>query len=143
MSLVKIKDTVSPDLLAKARACNDPQRYLQAMGTAVVSLAKRAFVEDGLRPSTWEPRKKEPKKFHPLLQDSMDLRDGIRTDGLTDKSVNIVNKVPYAAAHQFGYDPRNLPARPFLPFDASGNLTPLGMKKVEMALRAALKPAGL
>ncbi len=143
MSLVKIQDTISPDLLAKARACGNPQRYLQAMGTAAVSMARRAFVEPGLRPSTWAPRKKEPKKPHPLLQDTHTLIDSIRTDGLTDKSINIVSSTPYAAAHQFGYSPRNLPARPFLPFDKDGNLTPAGAKKVEMALRAALKPAGL
>lgn len=143
MKLVKLKDTVSPDLLKKARACNNPERCLQAMGSAVVNLGRRAFVEEGLRPSTWAVRKKEPKKPHPLLQDTHALRDGIRTDSLTHKSISIVNSVPYAAAHQFGYEPRNLPARPFLPFDSSGNLTSKGAIAVERALRAALKPAGL
>ena len=143
MKLIKLQDTLSPDLVKKAKACGDPERLLRAMGTAVVALGQRAFTEAALRPSTWAARAKEPKKAHPLLWDTGDLHDSIRLGAITRKSVNIVAHVPYAAAHQLGYEPNNLPARPFLPFDKQGSLTPKGATQVERALRAALKPAGL
>lgn len=45
---------------------------------------------------------------------------------------------PYAVAHQYGYPPRNLPARPYFPFDPfSGETTPNTLERVrETAARA-------
>ena len=47
----------------------------------------------------------------------------------------------YATIHQLGGE--HIPARPFLPFYASGQLTPLGRRRVENALKAALISRGL
>ena len=142
--VTKIKDTITPDLQRKLKAMQDRTPYLKAMGTAVVSLAQRAFTDEGLRPSTWEKRKVEPKDGHAPLIESGALRKSIRISSVTNKEVTISSDRPYAAAHQFGYPEHNLPARPFLPFDQSGHLTAKGAEQVEMALRAALKArAGL
>jgi len=45
MKLIKLQDTLSPDLLRKAKACGNPERLLKAMGTAVVSLAQLQGIE--------------------------------------------------------------------------------------------------
>jgi len=138
-SFVKIKDTISPELLRMAKAASDPKPLLEAMGTAVVSMAQRAFTDEGLRPSTWDKRDPEPKDGHALLIKSGRLRKSIRISAVTKTEVTISSDAPYAAAHQFGCPEHNLPARPFLPFDKSGHLTPTGADKVEKALRRALK----
>lgn len=143
MKLVKLSDTLSPDLRRKLAAVQNRKPILERMGQAVKSLAIRAFTDSGLRPSTWAPRKKEPKEGHLLLQDSTLLRKSIRVISASDTQVVIGSDRPYAAAHQLGYEPRNLPARPYLPFNADGSLTPTGAKNVAAALAAALQARGL
>ena len=143
MSLVKLSDTLTPDLHRKLQAVTNRRPILERMGQSVKSLAVRAFTDEGLRPSTWAPRVKEPKDGHVILQESTLLRKSIRVISADNNSVVIGSDRPYAAAHQLGYEPRNLPARPYLPFYRDGTLTPRGAKNVAAALRAALKPAGL
>ncbi len=44
-------------------------------------------------------------------------KEGIReinVSSVGDFSAKLGSRVPYAAAHEFGYPPRNLPARPYL-----------------------------
>ena len=143
MALLPIKDTLSPDLARKLKAAGNRKPLLEAMGQAVKSLAIRAFTDEALRPSTWAPRKKEPKDGHRLLQDSTMLRKSIRVISASNSQVTIGSDRPYAAAHQLGYAKNNLPARPFLPFKPDGTLTPAGLTAVERALRAGLKSQGL
>lgn len=144
MSLLKIKDTISPDLRAKALAVEKRGPLLQAMGTAVVSMGTRAFTDASLRPSTWAPRKQpdKPRPHAPLLLDNH-LRDSLRTSNPTNKSITIQSDTPYAATHQLGSEKLHVPARPFLPFQEDGSLTPQGNLNVERALRAALKSKGI
>jgi phage gpG-like protein len=145
MSLVKIRDTISPDLLRKARAAADRKPLLRAMGSAALSLAVRSFTDPGLRPSTWAPRKIEPPKDgHAILQSLRPmLRPSLRELSCDNDMVTIGSDRPYAAAHQLGYPENNLPARPFLPFTQAGQLSAKGKVAVERALRAALKARGL
>jgi phage gpG-like protein len=141
-NLLKLKDTLTPDLTAKLRAAKNRVPMLRAMGQAVKAVAITAFTAPELRPSTWAPRK-DPKKTHALLQLSTLLRKSPRVTSWTADSVTIGSDRPYAAAHQLGSDKNNLPPRPFFPFYPSGSLTPEGAKRVERALKAALKASGL
>lgn len=143
MKLIQLRDTLTPDLRRKALAVKNRKPLLQAMGQSVKSLAIRAFTDSALRPSTWAPRKVEPKDGHLLLQQSTLLRKSINVTSTTNERVVIGSDRPYAAAHQLGSTTNNLPARPFLPFTADGALTPRGATNVTAALKAALKRVGL
>jgi phage gpG-like protein len=59
----------------------------------------------------------------------------------TNDLVIIGSDRPYAATQQFGRG--GIPARPFLPFYKSGQMTALGRQRVERALAAALRSRGL
>ena len=142
MSIRKIRDGITPDLKRKARALNDAgkKRALQAMGLATASLAMQAFTQPGARAAQWAPRKDDLP--HALLQKSTTLRKSLVVRASATSAV-ISSDRPYAAVHQFGSQSKNIPARPFLPFDKGGRLTKLGTRRVENALKATLKSAGL
>ncbi len=144
MSMRKIKDSITPDLKRKARSLDSAgrTRVLSAMGQAVVSTGKSAFTQPGLRAANWAPRK-DPEKKHNLLQLTTTLRKSIRVTSVTSTNVHLGSDRPYAAAHQLGSKKQNIPARPYLPFYKSGKMTKLGSVRVERALKAGLKPAGL
>ena len=142
MPLIQIKNTISADLLAKARAVKNRKPLLAAMGEAVVQLGKGAFNDASKRPTDWAPRKKEPKKPHPLMLFSQELRDSIQAK-VSGDTVVISSPKAYAAAHQFGVPEHNLPSRPYLPFYKDGSLTALGNTRVTSALKAALASRGL
>ena len=139
MSLIKIKDTLTPDLRKRAAAAADKRPLLLAMGTAVVGLGKDAFTDAQKRPAYWDPRKDD--KPHPLLLESGTLEASLRGDRIQGDTVFISSSTPYAATHQLGRD--HIPARPFLPFHKSGEMTALGRTKVQSALTAALRVRGL
>ena len=144
MPLVKLSDTLTPDLRRKLDCVARRAPILSRMGQSVKSLAQRAFTDSALRASDWAPRKKEPKDGHAILQDLKPLlRKSIRVISVSEKEVVIGSDRPYAAAHQLGYAPRNLPARPYLPFHADGTLTPAAAANVSSVLRAYLQRAGL
>lgn len=135
-------DGISPDLLKKARAAANKKPLLTAMGMAAVTLGKQAFTDASLRPSAWAPRK-DNSMDHNLLMLSTMLYRSVRIGNVTANEVTIVSDRPYAATHQLGSEKLNIPPRPFLPFTKSGALTKIGTVRVERALRAALKSAGL
>lgn len=139
MSLIKIKDTISPDLARRARAAGDKAPHLRAMGQAVKALGIQAFSDASKRPQAWAPRK--DAKPHSLLQLTTSLRKSIRVISYSSKEVLIGSDKPYAAIHQLGGD--DIPARPYLPFYQSGQLTGLGRERVERALRSSLRSRGL
>ncbi len=141
MSLIKIQDGITPDLRRRAQAAGDKRPLLAAMGQAVKALGIQAFTDPALRAATWAPRKKEPKDGHAILQKSTMLRKSIRVIEVTNDRVIIGSDRPYAAIHQLGG--KHIPARPYLPFYASGQMTGLGKQRVERALGAALRVRGL
>jgi phage gpG-like protein len=72
------------------------------------------------------------------------LRDSIRLSPATNDAVSVGSDLPYAAVHQFGSARRagrggGIPARPFFPYDAAGNLTELAHRRVQAAALAALR----
>jgi phage gpG-like protein len=77
--LIKIKDTLTPDLRKRARAAANKRPLLQAMGTAIQSLGQQAFTDAAKRPAAWAPRK-DPKNTLPLLMgDPPVLERSLRT----------------------------------------------------------------
>lgn len=139
MALIKIRDGISPDLRARAKAAGDRRPLLAAMGQAVKSLGVQAFTDPAKRAQAWAPRK--DKLPHALLQKSTLLRKSVRVLGFTSETVTIGSDRPYAAIHQLGGE--HIPARPYLPFYKSGQMTALGRQRTERALVAALRSRGL
>lgn len=138
MALVKITDTLTPDIRRRISLAGDKRPLLAAMGQAVRTLSVQAFTDPAKRPQYWAPRKDD--KPHALLQKSTLLRKSIRVLGYTGQAVLIGSDRPYAATHQFGRDA--IPARPYMPFYASGQMTSLGRQRTERALVAALRARG-
>ena len=122
-------------------------RALAYIGQAVASRATLAFRTASFRPSPWAPRKpsyivtvnkktgKKTKKLdnHPLLIKSGSLRQSISWKFSGDDAVVVGTDRKYAGYHQFGT--KHMPARPFMPFDRNGNLTPAMAGKIEREIR--------
>jgi phage gpG-like protein len=91
----------------------------------------------GYRPRPWAPKKDgSPSNLilHGVLSKSFHL-------DVTSTSAKVSNPMIYAAPHQFGYDKRNLPPRPFFPV-LDGRLTPAAEEKIGAAgERAILRQA--
>lgn len=140
MALIKISDGITVSLQARALAVRDRAPLLEAMGQAVKSLAIQAFTSPEKRAQAWAPRQDD--KPHALLQKSTMLRKSIRVIDVTNDQVTIGSDRPYAAVHQLGSEKQGIPARPYLPFYKTGQMTAIGRQRVERALTAALKARG-
>lgn len=117
-------------------------RALSDIGQAVASRATMAFRTPKLRPSPWAPRKpsyivtvnkktkKKTRKLddHPLLIKSGVLRQSINWKLEDGDTVVIGTDKKYAGYHQLGT--KKMPARPFMPVDAKGDLTPDMVRKI-------------
>lgn len=84
----------------------------------------RTHNKDGQRSRGFEQYIADKK----ILYSSGRLRNSITQD-MTDDSVTVGTNLPYAAVHQFGGMAGRgrkvrIPARPFMPIDAAGNLEP-------------------
>ena len=99
-----------------------PQRELRnRLARATSELVDQGFVgQKSPSGRTWAPLKRPRSRNRPnkggLLDDSGALRalaSGLPT--LLHDGFQIRVILPYAAAHEFGYAPRNLSARPYLP----------------------------
>jgi phage gpG-like protein len=138
-SFTLTQDQISPSLAALSEP-SLRQRVLKGMGTVVMSNAQRAFDEPSLRPTPWAKRK---GGTNPLMIKSGDLRQGIHMQ-VQGESVVVGSPAKYAAIHQLGgtitakgggllrfkigdrwisKKSVKIPARPFFPFDARGQLT--------------------
>jgi len=156
-------DTITPDLMRRIRAFKDRRPILEAMGSAIVSIATLAFRQSSLRPAPWKPNKKPGKA---PLYDTGALKHSIRLIAATNDSVTVGSDRPYAAVHQLGSGPYvitaksakalfwpgaghpvksvnhpGLPARPFFPFSASGKITAEASRRVVAAARAKIAAA--
>lgn len=115
-----------PSAMMRAR-----RQALKDIGAAVASRATLAFRTPQMRPSPWAPRKPSKRDDgHPLLVKSGSLRQSIswKLNGMMNMVVVGTDK-KYAPYHQTGT--KNMPARPFLPVDANGNLVPAMQRKIE------------
>lgn len=74
----------------------------------------------------WSPRKTD--RPWPILRKSDTLKNAHYVEKIHN-GVAIGNRIVYAAAHNFGYPPRNLPARPFL------NVAPADVEEIRNLFR--------
>lgn len=137
-------DTASPYLLRLAASLTG-----QGRRTVTRSMA-RAFYEQTLgnfgvsgidRPHSWPALSEGYKKYLrkksfgtplvPTLLRRGTLMNSIRIQTNTD-STSVYTDNPYAAVHQFGFDSRGIPARPYFPV-VNGELTPSANQKVQNA----------
>ena len=124
---------------------------LTEIGQEVQSRATRAFRTPAMRPAPWAPRKptyivtvnrktrKKTRKLddHPLLIKTGALRQSIVWELVSGDAVRIGTDRKYAGYHQLGT--KHMPARPFLPVDDKGKLTPQMEQKVNRIIARHLK----
>lgn len=133
-------DSVTPKLRRLAAAGRDTTPVMRAMGNVFKSITEGNFSSHGaeFRTSEWAAKKDGSPatlKKSGLLSHSFHLT-------VTRTTASVSNPTPYAAAHQFGYQKRNLPARPFYPI-IDDKLTPAAEKMIAAAgLRAIQRAAG-
>jgi phage gpG-like protein len=118
VSLNVESDGITPDLRQRAARLANKRPALLAMGQAVVSLAKRAFSDPGVRPATWKARKREYS--HAILRRSGDLWKSIHSEVVGADAVDVGSPKIYAAVHQFGSKKKSgrgsgIPPRPYFP----------------------------
>jgi phage gpG-like protein len=135
-----LSDLISQELRAKIAKLQDRRPVLSAAGAALASQAQRAFRDAALRPAPWallaaSTLKRKKGKGNTLI-DTGALWQSILAGAPTESSVSVVSDRPYAAFLQDGT--RKMPARPFFPFSASGEITPAAATSVENAMRAAV-----
>lgn len=143
----RVRDTLSPELLRRLRAAQNPRRALQAAGQYIAGRTTRAFNYPALRQASWRALKpatikaKMRKNRSPGILKATDpgLFHSIRITSLTSNSVTIGTDRFYAKFHQLGT--KHIPARPFFPFTRDGRLVPDAKSRVEAAMRRALERA--
>lgn len=144
------RDVLTPDLAARLKRARNPKHALEAMGTAVVSLAQRAFTSPSLRPQAWAPlkpatlKRKAAKGYgtKPLIAEGV-LAQSPRIVSVTGQTVTVgsdrrVRSHSLAAIHQLGSTDGRIPARPFFPFDKNGRPTDRAKRNILSAARRAL-----
>ena len=137
------KDTISRDLLRKLKAAANPKPALEAAGRVVVQRTNRAFDEPGVRPAPWQAlaastlaRKAKEEQDMVILKAEGDLWKSARITEVSRSSVTVGTHSPYAKFHQLGT--KRMPARPFFPFNKSGQLEEKAARRVEDAIRIKL-----
>ncbi|NQT91948.1 MAG: phage virion morphogenesis protein [Lentisphaerae bacterium] len=155
------RDGITPSLKSKIRRLENRRPVLKAMGGAVVSLAKSAFTDPGVRPLPWPPRKKKTSgggrdrrgrfvgRGHALLIKSTELRKSLYAGEVTNTSIVVGSPKVYAPVHQFGSRKKtgrgsNIPPRPFFPTigkPPNARLTPRAGRAVRNAARRQVNAA--
>ncbi len=150
------KDEITPALNKVLRGINGGKGIMEAAGTQLVGITKRAFRDTSLRQSAWAP--KSDGSPSNLIAKGM-LVSSIRITDVGADSVTIGSDRKYAAIHQFGgiikakpgsrlafsiggkkvfAQQVKIPARPFFPFNKAGELVPFAARKVEAIVRKTL-----
>ncbi len=121
---VQIRDTITPGMAKLAAKISDRRPILEAMLVEIDRITVLAFTNEMLRVASWDSLKRDQQKpgrkkagdesvlfLHGHLNQSIGSNHVVTNDeGRTGTDA------PYAAAHQFGYAPHNLPPRPFFPW---------------------------
>ncbi|MBI5770862.1 MAG: phage virion morphogenesis protein [Verrucomicrobia bacterium] len=163
---VQLRDNLTPALRRLAAGVEDKKPILEAMGTQLASLTRRAFNEPNLRPAPWPNKltfnassgtfsRSEPSR----LRKNQVLVRSIRIVKLTNSSVTVGTDRIYAAIHQLGGEIRaknapalafklggqlflrkkvTMPARPFFPF-IGGKMTEAAQAKIRAIAEAKIK----
>lgn len=109
-----------------------------AMAEKFFQMVRLNFGNFGIdRPIEWAPLSpayaKRVGREHATLFLSGSLEAAIKIESNPDVSRVFVtdNDVPYALAHQYGSEKKNLPARPFFPIDQNGVVMPFTLAEVQ------------
>lgn len=91
-----------------------PMPVWNDIGTLLIDSVQQNFLKEG-RPIPWQPSKRVKKYGGSTLMITGELMYSGEIFEVTDTSVDVVHGVgmPGAFALQYGYEPRNLPARPY------------------------------
>lgn len=143
VALELTRDDVSPALALLAGA-GLQRRVLMAAGTVLASLGQRAVDEPGLRPAAWPARKSGGA--NPLLVKSGTLRHSIHAQLAGADAVKVGTPVIYGAVHQLGSAKSSgrgsgIPARPFFPVTAGGQLTDIAVVRMHQAVARVIAGA--
>ena len=138
----KVRDGISPELKKMSSKFRNRKPILTAMGAALKSITMEAFRNPSVRPSPWKPTKKQTGRQ--ILIQSGRMARSTRIVTVTNNSVEVGLDPVYAAIHQFGGQAGRghkvtIPARPYMPFGASGKMTDAGKRRVERAATAKMK----
>jgi phage gpG-like protein len=76
------------------------------------------FIAGG-RPNQWPPLKKTGLKSHLIKTGALLASITSSFDKESARVGTNTNEIPYAAVHQFGYPPKNIPMRQYLMFQES------------------------
>lgn len=116
-----------------------------AMAEKFFEIVRMNFGDFGFdRPIEWAPLSpdyaRRVGREHATLLVSGRLAGAVKLDVTEERGrVSVSDQdVPYALAHQYGSDRRNLPARPYFPIDENGNPMPKTLELVNEAAREAL-----
>lgn len=141
--LLIVQDSATTALAQLAAGLADQRPALQAAGDAIAQLALRSFRDEAVRAAPWAPlapRTVAAKLAAGAMTGTL-MRHGLLsrsfrvTEVLAD-AVAIGSDRPYARWHQVGT--ARLPARPMLPINAAGQLTPLAARNMLTAVKAVL-----
>lgn len=124
--LVKVNDSMTPYLrrLSASLSFDAQRRVTRQMAKRFWQITRANIGTSGVdRPKPWPAlslkyiqalKRKGQGPFIPTLLRSGSLLNSI---GLisSGNTAEVYSDSPYARAHQFGYAPRNLPARPYFP----------------------------
>jgi len=129
---VQINITGVGQAVGNIQAAGDRARHMRPAFEVIAQHLRngviRNFRHEGWWPSRWQKSAAATKRGGRTLTDNGILKDSIHPTS-TDTYAMVGTDLVYAAIHQFGGRcGRNhatlLPARPFLPVDAEGNLEP-------------------
>ena len=133
-----MRDHLTPALKAKLAQISNKKPILEKMGRAAVTISKEAFTDESLRPNKWKPKK---DKSPATLVQTGELKDSLLALPPSSDMIEVGSKSQYARAQNFGYEPRNLPARPFWPFVEGGDIFAPAQKAIFSAMKAAVEKA--
>ena len=126
------------------------QRVQGAGAEAYFTIVRGNFGDTGIdRPTSWLPLSwayaQQVKRAHATLFVTGRLENAVKFDNSNPQEgvVSVSDSdCPYALAHQYGYPPKNLPARPYFPFSPeTGETTPFALASVAAAMEQELAEA--
>ena len=139
-AIIRFRDLLTPALQRKLDQIADKRPILEQMGGAAVSVAEQAFDYPALRLSEWEPKKDGSKATLKSKPDPQ-LCDSLIAMPPSADMIEVGSNRKYARAQNFGYAPRNLPARPYFPITQDGDVLEAAETAIAGAMAAAVEKA--
>lgn len=136
-------DSLQPGLRRLRAQGRSPKPILEAGALAMKSRTREAFVNPGIRPATWRPKKDGSPSN---LTKSTNLQNSIDVTRVTNRQAEVTSDRRYAARHQLGSLDGSTPARPFFPYilgritrEAEREILDVMRLKMELLLKRATR----